>query len=297
MASPIVRKAINLAPTSFVRASGVPLARGLTANPPAGEAHSHGHGHGHESVGRTDYESTPKWAVQHAVGPYGVSLRSKVNGDGCTDISNDCAVSPRGVSSPRFVSTSAVAQSAASSVPDYSKYTKGTDSDANRAFSYFMVGSMGLVTAAGAKSTVTDFLQNMSASSDVLALAKVEVDLSAIPEGKNVIIKWRGKPVFIRHRTQGEIDEANQVDVKSLRDPQTDADRVKKPEWLVMLGVCTHLGCVPIGEAGDYGGWYCPCHGSHYDISGRARRGPAPLNLEIPEYEFENDETSKLIIG
>lgn len=120
-----------------------------------------------------------------------------------------------------------------------------------------MVGTMGLVTAAGAKSTVTDFLTNMSASSDVLALAKVEVDLTSIPEGKNVIIKvrlsslclievlterflssqWRGKPVFIRHRTAGEIDEANQVDVKSLRDPQTDADRVKKPEWLVMLGV------------------------------------------------------------
>ncbi|GAA5972725.1 hypothetical protein JCM3765_001751 [Sporobolomyces pararoseus] len=224
MASPIVRKAINLAPTSFVRASGVPLARGLTANPPsAGEAHSHGHG---SSTGRTDFESTPKWAVNNSVGPYGVTHRTKVN------------VAPRAVSSPRFVSTTAVSQQAASSqVPDYSKYTKGTDQDANRAFSYFMVGSMGLVTAAGAKSTVTDFLQNMSASSDVLALAKVEVDLSSIPEGKNVIIKWRGKPVFIRHRTQGEIDEANQVDVKSLRDPQTDADRVKKPEWLVMLGV------------------------------------------------------------
>lgn len=125
---------------------------------------------------------------------------------------------------------------------------------------------MGLITAAGAKSLVSDFLANMSASADVLALAKVEVDLAEIPVGKNVIIKWRGKPVFIRHRTESEIAEANTVDVKSLRDPQTDAERVKKPEWLVMLGVCTHLGCVPIGEAGDYGGWYCPCHGSHYDI-------------------------------
>ncbi|GAA6005356.1 hypothetical protein JCM11491_002669 [Sporobolomyces phaffii] len=343
MASPIVRKAINLAPTSFVRASGVPLARGLTANPPSGEAHSHGHGH---SAGRTDFEATPKWAVQNSVGPWGVTHRTKVNGECGTAIPTttpaasrlrvprdaapsdhrnasglprgsiadrtrggqlatfaldgrrSTSVSPRAVSAPRFVSTSAIAHQAASSqVPDYSKYTKGTDQDANRAFSYFMVGSMGLVTAAGAKSTVTDFLQNMSASSDVLALAKVEVDLTTIPEGKNVIIKWRGKPVFIRHRTSAEIDEANQVDVKSLRDPQTDADRVKKPEWLIMLGVCTHLGCVPIGEAGDYGGWFCPCHGSHYDISGRARRGPAPLNLEIPEYEFENDETSKLIIG
>ncbi|OTA04013.1 hypothetical protein A9Z42_0045670 [Trichoderma parareesei] len=135
----------------------------------------------------------------------------------------------------------------------------------------------------------------MSASADVLAMAKVEVDLNTIPEGKNVIIKWRGKPVFIRHRTQDEIEQANKVNVASLRDPQTDEDRVKRPEWLVMLGVCTHLGCVPIGEAGDYGGWFCPCHGSHYDISGRIRKGPAPLNLEIPEYDFPED--GKLVIG
>ena len=128
-----------------------------------------------------------------------------------------------------------------------------------------------------------------------------------------VIIKWRGKPVFIRHRTADEIAEANKVEVSSLRDPQSDDDRVQKPEWLVMLGtsnltlpsrflranintgVCTHLGCVPIGEAGDYGGWFCPCHGSHYDISGRIRRGPAPLNLEIPAYEFPEED--KLVIG
>lgn len=95
----------------------------------------------------------------------------------------------------------------------------------------------------------------MSASADVLAMAKIEVDLSQIPEGKNVIIKWRGKPVFIRHRTQGEVEEARAVDWKSLRHPEADEDRVKKPEWLIMLGVCTHLGCVPIGEAGDFGGW------------------------------------------
>ena len=159
----------------------------------------------------------------------------------------------------------------------------------------------------------------MSASADVLAMAKVEVDLSAIPEGKNVIIKWRGKPVFIRHRTESEIEEANKVNVASLRDPQSDDDRVQKPEWLIMLGmlrkkrschahvaeanihlspppgVCTHLGCVPIGEAGDFGGWFCPCHGSHYDISGRIRKGPAPLNLEIPQYDFPED--GKLVIG
>lgn len=157
----------------------------------------------------------------------------------------------------------------------------------------------------------------MSASADVLAQAKVEIDLASIPEGKNVIIKWRGKPVFIRHRTESEIKEAEGVEyvmnplhvlqllrvsatdidcsLNILRDPQKDEDRVKKPEWLIMLGVCTHLGCVPIGEAGDFGGWFCPCHGSHYDISGRVRKGPAPLNLEIPEYDFP--EENNLVIG
>ena len=148
-----------------------------------------------------------------------------------------------------------------------------------------MVGSLGVLSASVAKSTVTEFLGTMAASADVLAMAKVEVELANIPEGKNVVIKWRGKPVFIRHRTPDEIEEAKSTDWKSLRDPESDDSRAKKPEWLVMLGVCTHLGCVPIGEAGDYGGWYvisnvlpssiltgfhpyrfCPCHGSHYDI-------------------------------
>ncbi|KAK3307332.1 Rieske [2Fe-2S] iron-sulfur domain-containing protein [Chaetomium strumarium] len=180
-------------------------------------------------------------------------------------------------------------------VPDFSKYMAKRGGSANAVFSYFMVGTLGAISAAGAKSTIQQFLVNMSASADVLAMAKVEVDLNAIPEGKNVIIKWRGKPVFIRHRTQAEIEEANSVNVAQLRDPQSDEERVKKPEWLVMLGVCTHLGCVPIGEAGDYGGWFCPCHGSHYDISGRIRKGPAPLNLEIPAYEFPED--GKLVVG
>jgi ubiquinol-cytochrome c reductase iron-sulfur subunit len=159
-----------------------------------------------------------------------------------------------------------------------------------------MIGATGVLAASGAKSTVSTFLGSMAASADVLALAKVEVDMASIPEGKNAIVKWRGKPVLIRHRTQDEIQEAQAVDFKSLRDPEKDEDRTKKPEWLVMLGVCTHLGCVPIGESGDYGGWFCPCHGSHYDISGRVRKGPAPLNLEIPEHDF-NEAEGKIIIG
>ncbi|KAK0746606.1 cytochrome b-c1 complex subunit Rieske [Schizothecium vesticola] len=182
-----------------------------------------------------------------------------------------------------------------SKIPDFSKYMSKGSGSKNQLYGYFMVGTLGAISAAGAKSTIQEFLKNMSASADVLAMAKVEVDLASIPEGKNVIIKWRGKPVFIRHRTAAEIEEANKVNVQSLRDPQTDDERVKEPEWLVMLGVCTHLGCVPIGEAGDYGGWFCPCHGSHYDISGRIRKGPAPLNLEIPEYSFGDD--GKMVIG
>lgn len=101
--------------------------------------------------------------------------------------------------------------------------------------------------------------------------------------------------MFIRHRTDDEIKSAEETNWQSLRDPQPDSDRVQKPEWLIMLGVCTHLGCVPIGEAGDFGGWFCPCHGSHYDISGRIRKGPAPLNLAIPTYDFPDDD--HVVIG
>lgn len=164
-----------------------------------------------------------------------------------------------------------------------------------RLMTYMMVGAAGAVTALSAKSIVFDFLASMSAAADTLALAQTEVDLSGIPEGKNVIITWRGKPVFIRHRTAEEIEEAESVDLSILRDPESDSNRVKKPEWLVMLGICSHLGCVPVGNSGDYNGWYCPCHGSHYDISGRVRKGPAPLNLEIPEYTFISDD--KIVIG
>jgi ubiquinol-cytochrome c reductase iron-sulfur subunit len=164
----------------------------------------------------------------------------------------------------RLIHTS-VAVKDAPEVPNFDHY-RAKNEDTNRTFSYFVVGSMGVISASVAKSSITGFLQTMSASADVLAMAKVEVDLTTIPEGKNVIIKWRGKPVFIRHRTADEIQEAQGAEWKSFRDPESDDARVKKPEWLVMLGVCTHLGCVPIGEAGDYGGWFCPCHGSHYDI-------------------------------
>ena len=150
-----------------------------------------------------------------------------------------------------------------------------------------MVGSI--------KDTVVDLISTMSPSADVLAMATIEVDLSSIPEGKNVVFKWQGKPLFVRHRTAEEIESAQTADLSGLRDPQHDDTRVQRPEWMVLIGVCTHLGCVPIANAGDYGGYFCPCHGSHYDTSGRIRRGPAPLNLEVPRYKFETDTT--LIVG
>ena len=152
-----------------------------------------------------------------------------------------------------------------------------------------------MIYASALRLVVLKFLLSMSASADVLALASLEVDLSKIEVGQTVTVKWRGKPVFIRRRTPAEIEKEVTVDSGELRDPQADADRAQNPEWLVVVGVCTHLGCVPISNAGDYNGWFCPCHGSHYDASGRIRKGPAPYNLEVPEYKFL-DET-KMIIG
>lgn len=190
----------------------------------------------------------------------------------------------------RLLHTTTMLSNSSYDIPNFKDVLRDhKDPDRSRIYTYFMVGSLGLLSSAGAKSTVDTFISSMSASADVLAMAKVEVELNSIPQGKNVIVKWQGKPVFIRHRTPEEIQEANQIDIKALKDPQLDADRVQKPEWLIMVGICTHLGCVPIGESGDYGGWFCPCHGSHYDISGRVRKGPAPTNLEIPNYEFHDD--------
>merc|ERR550537_637799 len=140
------------------------------------------------------------------------------------------------------------------------------------------------------------FISSMAMSEDVKANASTEVDIGAIELGTSVTVKWRGKPVFVRHRSEGEISQAEKVDVGSLKDPQTDAERVKNPEWLVVLGVCTHLGCVPINGAGDFGGYFCPCHGSHYDTSGRIRKGPAPLNLEVPAYDIDTGD-NKLVVG
>ncbi len=145
------------------------------------------------------------------------------------------------------------------------------------------------------------FVDQMNPAADTLALATVEVDLSSIGEGEAIIVKWQGKPIFIRHRTATEIAEARAVTMDQLIDKETDEERIHAghEQWLIMIGICTHLGCVPLGtkdgdEKGEYGGWFCPCHGSHYDTAGRIRKGPAPRNLDLPDYAFVSDTRIKI---
>ncbi len=161
-----------------------------------------------------------------------------------------------------------------------------------RDFLYIATGAAAVVATGAA---VWPLISQMSPDASTLALASTEVDLSGIAEGQILTVKWRGNPVFVRHRTKKEIEEAEGVPLSQLPDPQPDQARVKKPEWLVVIGVCTHLGCVPLGHQGQYDGWFCPCHGSVYDTSGRIRQGPAPRNLDVPTYKFTSD--TKILIG
>lgn len=168
-----------------------------------------------------------------------------------------------------------------------------------RDFLYLAAGAMGVAASA---SFVWPVIDSLSPAADTLALSTIEVDLAPVKEGQAITVKWRGKPVFIRHRTAAEIAAARDVpaaELATFRDPEEDAARVKKPEWLVMVGVCTHLGCVPLGQKetdvkGEYNGWFCPCHGSAYDTSGRIRKGPAPTNLAVPAYTFLTDTRIKI---
>ncbi len=168
----------------------------------------------------------------------------------------------------------------------------------------FLLLATSAVGAAGVAGAIWPFVDSMNPSADVLALSTTEVDISQIEEGQSVTVIWQKKPVFIRHRTADEIEKARAeddgADGTPLKDPQKDEDRVQKPEWLILVGICTHLGCIPGGQKpgdvrGDFGGWFCPCHGSHYDTSGRIRKGPAPLNLAVPPYVFKDDDT--VLIG
>lgn len=168
----------------------------------------------------------------------------------------------------------------------------------NKRRSFLQLSTISL-GAVGTAAFIWPFLKSMNPAEDTLALGSTEVNIADIEEGQGITVKWRGKPVFIRKRTQEEISEAKAVKLEDLKDPAIDDDRVKKDEWLVLVGICTHLGCVPLGQKitdmkGEYNGWYCPCHGSHYDSSGRIRKGPAPTNLAVPPYSFINDTTIKI---
>jgi ubiquinol-cytochrome c reductase iron-sulfur subunit len=164
-----------------------------------------------------------------------------------------------------------------------------------RDFLYIATGAVGAV---GAAAVVVPMISQMNPDQATIAAgAPVEVDISPITEGQVIKVFWRGKPIFINHRTKKEIDEAQSVNLASLPDPQPDSARVKpgKAQWQVLIGICTHLGCIPLAHQGDFDGYFCPCHGSQYDSSGRIRRGPAPLNLAVPPYEFVSD--TKIRIG
>ncbi len=166
-----------------------------------------------------------------------------------------------------------------------------------RDFLVMTTSAMGVI---GVGAAIWPFIDSMNPDATVRSLASLEVDLKALKPGDAMTVMWRGKPVFVRHRTEEEIQEAQNVKLTMLPDPQTDEDRTEKPEWLVVVGVCTHLGCVPLGtkpseQKGRYEGWFCPCHGSHYDSSGRIRQGPAPKNLEVPPYQFTDEK--RIVIG
>ena len=173
-----------------------------------------------------------------------------------------------------------------------------------RDFLFLATGGFGVVAAAGAAWPLID---SMNPSADVLALGSTEVDLSQIEEGQEIKVKWRGKPVFIRHRSARDIEAARAADGAEMVDAAVDADRVQEghEQWMVLVGVCTHLGCIPskvannsdaepVAVQGQWDGWYCPCHGSFYDTSGRIRKGPAPNNLEVPVYTFLDDNRIKI---
>ena len=165
----------------------------------------------------------------------------------------------------------------------------------------FIFLATGATAAAGAAAIGWPLVAQMGKAADTLAAGSIEIDLSKVAQGQQLKMLWRGKPIFVRHRTPAEIAEAESVNVADIPDPETDNERLVpdtngslRPEFLVMVGVCTHFGCVPVGEAGDFDGWYCPCHGSHYDTSGRIRKGPAPANMVIPPYSFVSENVIKV---
>ena len=167
----------------------------------------------------------------------------------------------------------------------------GNSENTRRDFLYLTTGA---VAAVGIAAFVWPLIASMNPAADVLALSSVDIGLDDIELGQRVTVQWRGRPVFIDHRSQAQIARAREEDSADLVDPEPDSARIQRDEWLIVIGICTHLGCVPLGQKttdprGAFAGWFCPCHGSHYDTSGRIRRGPAPRNLEVPPYQFLDD--------
>ena len=174
------------------------------------------------------------------------------------------------------------------------------DQDSGETRRDFLMLTTGAFGAVAVGAAVWPLVDQMNPAADTLAASTTEVNLEPIQEGQRVLVKWRGKPVFITRRTKASIEEARKVPLDDLVHREKDEDRARKPEWLIIVGVCTHLGCIPSGTKqgevrGEYGGWFCPCHGSHYDTSGRIRKGPAPENLPVPEYAFLPG--NKVLIG
>ncbi len=186
----------------------------------------------------------------------------------------------------------------ANMAPAHAPVSPGSDGETRRDFLLHTTVAFGAV---GAAMAVWPLIHSMNPSADTLALSSTEFSLANLQEGQAIVVVWRGKPVFVRYRTAAEIESARQVEIKDLRDPAADQDRVKKDkdQYLILVGICTHLGCIPLGNKpmdphGDFGGWFCPCHGSHYDTSGRIRLGPAPNNLAVPPYQFLDDTTVRI---
>lgn len=176
--------------------------------------------------------------------------------------------------------------------------TVGNPDPSKRDFLKLLTGSTAVI---GAAALAWPLIDSMNPAGDTLALSSVDVDLTPVPDGQGITIVWRGKPVFVRARTDAEIKTAEGTPMSALLDPQQDSARVKAghEKWLILVGICTHLGCVPLGNKstdprGEYGGWFCPCHGSQYDVSGRVRHGPAPSNLLVPPYAFATDTKVKI---
>lgn len=218
---------------------------------------------------------------------------------------------PYGIGTPRVISGVTTKQQFRFShtdltVPDDTTYRRSScrdpttphkqGADARKTFTYLFTAGTIAYTSVAAKTCLTKVAKYYGYNQDALAMGTLELDISSVPEGKSITFKWRNKPLFVKHRTAEEIADAQSTPLSELRDPAPDSERVQRPEWLVTLGICTHLGCVPLPNKGDYvGGYFCPCHGSHYDSAGRIRKGPAPENLEIPPYHFLNDKV--IVVG